>query len=81
VKFHKIENNVPIHDVNSKSKYPWPEMAVGDSVFIEAEKGETPTRLAATVSSSVRYHGRKTGKKFRTRVFSKENGIRVWRVD
>jgi len=81
MKFHKIENNVPIPDVHSKSKYPWPEMEVGDSVFIKAEEGETPTRLNGIVSSSVRYYGRKTGRKFRTRVFSEENGIRVWRVE
>ena len=79
MKIHKIENNVPIPDVHSRIKYPWPEMKVGDSVFIKAEKGETPTRLKAIARSSVNYYGSKTGKKFRTRVFSEENGIRVWR--
>jgi len=80
MKSQKIENNVPIPDVHSKIKYPWPEMEVGDSVFIEAEKGETPDTLKIKAGGSAAYYGRKTGKKFKTAFLRKENGIRVWRV-
>ena len=80
-KDNQRHNKVPIPDVHSISKYPWPEMEVGDSVFIEAEEGETPTRLNGIVSSSVRYYGRKTGKKFKTSILRNENGLRVWRVE
>ena len=81
MKIHKIEKDVPIPDVHSIIKYPWPEMEVGDSVFIKAGKGETPTILKGIARSSANYYGRKTGKKFRTRVFSEENGIRAWRLE
>ena len=77
----KIEKDVPIPEVHSKIKYPWPEMEVGDSVFIKAEKGETPTKLKRRAGASARYYGNRTGKKFKTRILRKENGIRVWQVE
>ena len=40
MKIGKIEKDVKIPEVHSKMKYPWPEMNVGDSVLIQAEKGE-----------------------------------------
>jgi hypothetical protein len=56
-------------------------MEVGDAVFIEAEKGETPDTLKRSAGGSAAYYGRKTGKTFKTRILRKENGIRVWRVE
>ena len=56
-------------------------MEVGDSVFIEADKGETPDELKRKAGSNARYYGIKTGKKFKNRILREENGIRVWRVE
>ncbi len=39
MKIYEIEQNVAIPEVHSKIKYPWPDMEVGESVLIQAEKG------------------------------------------
>ena len=36
----KIEKEVKIPTVHSAIKFPWPDMEVGESVFIAADKGE-----------------------------------------
>ena len=77
----KIEKDVKIPTVHSKFKYPWEEMEVGDSVFIEADKGQTLFYLKRKVGPSARYYGAVTGKKFKTLKMDKENGVRVWRVE
>jgi hypothetical protein len=80
MKIQKIEKDIPIPEVNSGVQFPWPLMKVGDSVFVEAEKGEDLTKLIRTVGPSARYYGEKTGKKFRTLLERHNNGIRVWRI-
>ena len=76
-----IEKNVPIPDVHSMVKYPWPDMEVGDSVLIQADKGEDLFKFKRKVGPAVRYYGEKTGKKFKTLMIREENGVRVWRVE
>jgi hypothetical protein len=76
----KVEKKVGIPEVNSKIKYPWPEMNVGDSVLIEADKGETLYNLKRKAGMAARYYGVKTGKGFRTLIDHESNGVRVWRV-
>ena len=67
-------------EVHSRIKYPWPEMKVGDSVFIAAEEGEKPYHLKRKVSPSARYYGIKTGKQFKALLDYEANGVRVWRT-
>ena len=81
MKIGKIEKNVEIPVVHSKQKYPWDQMEVGDSVFIEAEEGQALFNLKRTVGPSARYYGDKTGKKFKTLKDDENNGVRVWRVE
>ena len=64
MKVGKIEKNVKIPEVHSKVKYPWPDMDVGDSVLVLADKGEKLYNLKRKVGPSARYYGEKTGKKF-----------------
>ena len=80
MKIGKIEKNVKIPEVHSKIRYPWPDMAVGDSVLIQAEKGEKLYNLKRKVGPSARYYGEKTGKVFKTLIDHGEGGVRVWRT-
>jgi hypothetical protein len=52
-------------------------MEVGNSVFIETEKGQSLFNLKRTVGPSARYYGQITGKKFKTLMNREENGGRV----
>jgi len=67
--------------VNPQRKYPWPDMKVGDSVLIQAEKGEDPYKLKRNARASFYYHGKKTGKKFMIRIVQANNGVRIWRIE
>ncbi|SPD75760.1 hypothetical protein PITCH_A720100 [uncultured Desulfobacterium sp.] len=81
MKVGKIEKKVEIPAVHSKHKYPWPEMDVGDSVLLQAEKGESLFSLKRKVGPAARYYGEKTGKKFKTLIDHDGNGVRVWRTE
>ena len=52
-------------------------MKVGESVLIEAEKGERLHDLKRVIGSPARYYGIKTGKQFKTLLAHNENGTRV----
>ena len=56
-------------------------MKVGDSVLIEADKGEKLYNLKRKVGPSARYYGEKTGKQFKTLLDHEANGVRVWRIE
>ncbi len=77
----KIEKNVKVPVVHSKQKFPWGDMEVGDSVFIEAEKGQSLFDLKRRVGPSARYYGAITGKKFKTLMIREGNGVRIWRLE
>jgi len=46
---NKVEKGIDIPAVNSRQKYPWETMKVSDSVFFEAEKGESLDKLKRRV--------------------------------
>jgi len=81
MKIGKIEKNVEIPAVHSKNKYPWAEMKVGNSVFVEGEEGQSLFDLKRKVGPSARYYGQVTGKQFKTLMMREENGVRVWRLE
>ena len=73
----KIEKNVPIPKGTGKGAgkptiYPFSEMEVGDSVFLDGQRTGGPAYLSAM------QHGRMHGKKFSAR--SVDGGIRIWRI-
>lgn len=70
----EIEKNVPLPKNGSKSKYPWPDMEVGDSVFFAV--GD----FAGCTKEQVSAHGygNNYGKKFKARKV--KGGQRIWRV-
>jgi len=69
----KIDKNVPIPETaGNGAVYPFAEMEVGDSFYVE---GKTSNQLQNAAS-----HWRKRkGWKFATR--TKEGGARIWRVE
>ena len=81
MKIGKIEKDAKIPEVHSKHKYPWPEMEVGDSVFVKAENDEDLFKIKRKVGPAARYYGDVTGKKFKTLMIREENGVRVWRLE
>lgn len=69
----EIERCVPVpeHRTGRPPKYPWADMAVGDSFRAH---GVTINGLRSTAS----YHAGKLGRGFRVR--AEGDGLRVWRV-
>ena len=68
-----IEKNVPVPPLNAARQiYPWPDMAVGDSVFVA---DQTTTDNAAI---GARVHGYRHQKKFAAR--REGSGVRIWRT-
>jgi hypothetical protein len=71
----KIEKGVPMpHGVTADqgSKYPFKDMGVGDSVFVQGQNSQGLVAVAA------RNYGFHHGWKFSCR--TDENGVRIWRV-
>ena len=70
----KIEKKLPIPKANhtGAKKYPWREMAVGDSFFVP-----TPVKTA-TMRGQASMWGIKLKGRFTVR--DVEGGVRVWRV-
>jgi hypothetical protein len=68
----KIESDVPVPDERRRFKYPWSEMKVGDSFFVENGSQNV-------LSTAGRQYGRFHGGKFSTR--KEGNGVRVWRIE
>jgi len=60
--------------------YPWPAMAVGDSVLFQADKGESIRVLRRRVGVSAYHYGKVSGKKFATKLLPQKNAFRVWRI-
>jgi hypothetical protein len=81
MKINKVEKKVPNPVIHSKTKYPWAEMEIGDSVLIIADKGQTLSKLKRRVGRAGRYYGQINGKKFKTLMMREENGVRTWRVE
>ncbi len=80
MKIGNIEKKVPIPEVHSRIRYPWPEMSVGDSVLLKADEGENLNQMKRKIGPSARYYGVKTGKQYKALVDHDGKGVRVWRV-
>lgn len=78
---YPIEHNIEMPDggMASNNKYPWKEMAVGDSFFVPVRDGEIPDRVMRRVQPSCCNAGHRLGKHFVIRTV--EGGARVWRVE
>ena len=73
---YKIEKNIPVPCASNKGgllKYPWPEMEVGDHIFVPGKK--TGDIMAASRGWSKR---NAPGWKFTARAV--DGGVRIWRI-
>jgi len=71
----KIEKNIPTPETlggGARKKYPFDEMKIGDSIFIEGQV------IQGGAFSSARYFEKKLGIKFTAR--SVDGGVRIWRI-
>lgn len=64
-----VEKGIPV-PVGSTCKHPWPQMEVGDSVFVKNGRHG--------VASAAQQWGQRHGRTFTARAV--DGGIRVWRV-
>jgi hypothetical protein len=67
----QVEKNVPIPEYHGTPKYPWSQMAVGDSFFV-------PGKTSKTFNAQIWHRQRLTGFKFKSRTM--DGGVRVWRI-
>ena len=67
----KIDSGVPLPEKANATKYPFREMAVGDSFFV-------PGKKSGDFSGQVAQAKKATGFNFTTRTL--DGGVRVWRV-
>lgn len=74
----EIEKNIPLPAArcaaNGGSRYPFAEMGVGDSIFVEGQDTTGPVAAAARV-----YAHRVKTKRFSARKV--EGGVRIWRIE
>ena len=76
----KIEKGVPIPGYGgggkTGSKYPWAELEIDDSFFVDCTGPDTPQ---AKYFGRVCYDaGKRLSRKFATRIT--DGGVRIWRV-
>lgn len=73
----QIEKGVPIPgNVTRKTKYPFREMKVGESFFINDKID--PERTRKKIAAAASMFSRDKEYKFKTQVF--EGGVRTWRI-
>lgn len=80
MEFGEIEKNIPIPDLYV-SKYPWSDMAIGDSILIPVGEDESLDVIRNRVSKSVHKYNNRTGKKLRTKSIPEDNAVKVWRTE
>jgi len=70
---YKIDKNIPSPTEHHSTKYPWMDMEIGDSIFVEGETGIGPA------ADSARHWGRNNKKRLCSRI--EGTGVRIWRVE
>ena len=73
---YQIERKVPFVPISKtrQTKYPFPDMKIGDSFFVPADN----TKAIPRVRSAASLWAQKYNRKLVTRVV--DGGVRVWRV-
>lgn len=74
----KVESGIAIPGVEkqTKNRYPWAEMKLGDSFFVPAKNQSAAMKR---VKAAVKYY-RASNRGFRILCRRVDGGIRVWRV-
>lgn len=76
-----IEKGIPPPEDKPKTrnKYPFKEMEIGDSFFVQTSDDEDERTVRNKIGTAARGAKWRTGMKFVTRAV--EGGVRVWRVE
>ena len=61
--------------------YPWSDMEIGDSILLEADRGETLDSISKEIETSIARYSKITGKEFAIKRIYLSNGFRVWRKE
>lgn len=83
---YQIEKGVPVPPNSRKggrTKYPFPEMTVGDSFFASADSGATAKRISGAAQCWAREVKKREGgdlRRFSLRTSKEPAGVRCWRV-
>lgn len=72
----RIHKGVPIPHDAYRNKYPFPEMKVGDSIFIPTKGESREARSGRNAASSFSKHHK--GVRFTARLV--KDGLRIWRI-
>ena len=75
----EIETSVPVPEKGSRKKYPFSEMAVGDSFLVPCD-GDTRVRTQATTCSAVKDFRNSQENGWAGRTSMVDGGVRVWRT-
>lgn len=79
-----VEKGIPVTTIEQrrkKRKYPWSEMEIMDSFFVECKKEEME-RFRNTISGSLTQWNVVNSKRYKiiTRYITAEGGLRIWRI-
>lgn len=77
-----IESSIPMPPKRGRPcRYPWPGMAVGDSVFFPGQKASNKQipKGSGNACASSKSYGHRNGKRFVARAVP--GGCRIWRVE
>lgn len=80
---YKIDRGVEIPETETRSKYPYRDMRVGDSIFLPRPDTHGPRAWANGVRSTFIAHTKRYGGAFTTRSVVEDgvSGVRVWRME
>lgn len=79
---YAIDKGVPLPPPSyQKNRYPFAEMAIGDSFMVPVPAGEHYKKMHAAVSASATSFARRNPAfKFATRIVDDKSAIRCWRI-
>lgn len=79
----KIEKGIPAPKQKNTSKYPFADMEVGDSVYVDGQRSSynQAVKDGAKFSAlpTAHQYGKRSGKKFTGR--NEGSGVRIWRIE
>jgi hypothetical protein len=75
----EIEKNIPLPPARGPlAKYPFGELAVGDSFFVPETQDVAGAKLSRRMASAAQVSSRRSGAKYSCRAV--DGGVRVWRI-
>jgi len=79
----KIEKNIPAphgYETSGNYKYPFCDMEIGDSFFVESKNGRIEGLRTALLMAGRSYKLRTNLSQVKYKTKVENNGVRIWRV-